>query len=160
MSSNRKSKSALSKPAWLKKRLAAGNKHEAVQRLLRKTHLHTVCEEARCPNLGECFAQKTATFLILGDHCSRTCRFCSVAHGPLGPPDLSEPRNVADTVRSLGLRYVVITSVTRDDLPDGGAAHFAQTIQAIRYRVPDVLVEVLVAPTTKDLCGCWKRSVG
>jgi lipoic acid synthetase len=144
MNPNQKSKATPRKPPWLKKKLVAGKTYEKVQRLLRNSQLHTVCEEARCPNLDECFARKTATFLILGDRCTRNCRFCSIAHGPSGPPDAGEPRKVADAVHNLGLLYVVITSVTRDDLPDGGAAHFAHTIQAIRLRVPDALVEVLV----------------
>jgi lipoic acid synthetase len=132
------------KPPWLKIRVPAGTTYRDVQDLLKKCELHTVCQEARCPNLGECFSRGTATFLILGDHCTRNCRFCAVAHGPLGPPDPDEPRRVAEAVQNLRLRFVVITSVTRDDLPDGGAGHFAATIREIRQRNPHVRVEVLI----------------
>ncbi len=112
--------------------------------LLRARNLHTVCESALCPNLGTCFARGTATFLIMGDVCTRGCRFCGVATGqPLGL-DTAEPEQVADAVAFLGLEHVVITSVTRDDLPDGGAAHYVATIRAVRGRVPQVTVEVLV----------------
>ncbi len=106
--------------------------------------LHTVCESARCPNRADCFARGTATFMILGDICTRNCTFCAVRHGRPQPPDPEEPKHVAEAVRRLGLRYVVITSVTRDDLPDGGAGQFAQTIRIIRSHDPDILVEVLV----------------
>ena len=132
------------KPPWLKRRIPAGTSSRKVPDLLRKGGLHTVCEEALCPNQGECFSRGTATFLILGDRCTRDCRFCSVAHGPSGPPDPEEPARVADVVREMGLHYVVITSVTRDDLADGGAGLFARTIQEIRGRNPETLVEVLI----------------
>ena len=134
----------LRKPAWLKRRIPAGASSRKVPDLLRKGGLHTVCEEALCPNLGECFSRGTATFLILGDRCTRDCRFCSVAQGPSGPPDSEEPARVAEAVREMGLRYVVITSVTRDDLSDGGAGLFARTIREIRERNPETLVEVLI----------------
>ena len=134
----------LRKPPWLKRRIPAGASYRKVPDLLRKGGLHTVCEEALCPNQGECFSRGAATFLILGDRCTRDCRFCSVARGPCGPPDPEEPVRVADGVHEMGLHYVVITSVTRDDLADGGAGLFARTIQEIRSRNPETLVEVLI----------------
>ena len=134
----------LRKPPWLKRRLPAGTSSRKIPDLLRRGGLHTVCEEALCPNQGECFSRGTATFLILGDRCTRDCRFCSVAHGPSGPPDPEEPARVADAVREMELHYVVITSVTRDDLADGGAGLFARTIREIRERNPETLVEVLI----------------
>jgi lipoic acid synthetase len=137
-------KSRISKPDWLRLKLPAGSDYELVRSLISKSALHTVCQEARCPNQWECFARQTATFLIMGSLCTRNCRFCAVEHGPLGPPDPEEPFRVAEAAQSLGLRYVVVTSVTRDDLPDGGAAIFAATIRAIRKKIPDVQVEVLV----------------
>jgi lipoic acid synthetase len=115
-----------------------------VRALLKNGRLHTVCQEAKCPNVWECFSRHTATFLILGPRCTRNCRFCNVQHGPGGPPDPEEPRRVAEAARAMNLRYVVVTSVTRDDLPDGGSAHFAETIRAIRKSIPGALVEVLV----------------
>ncbi|MDY6836780.1 MAG: lipoyl synthase [Thermodesulfobacteriota bacterium] len=132
------------KPPWLKVTLPTGPTYENVRRLLKKSRLHTVCQEAKCPNLWECFSQKTATFLIMGPNCTRNCRFCAVGHGPSGPPDPKEPARVAEAVEEMGLRYVVITSVTRDDLPDGGASFFAETIHEIRKRIPQVLIEVLI----------------
>jgi lipoic acid synthetase len=134
----------LRKPPWLKRRIPGGEGFQSVQRLISEGGLHTVCQEAHCPNIGECFSQGTATFLILGDRCTRDCRFCAVAHGPLGPPDPAEPGRVAAAVRELGLRYAVITSVTRDDLPDGGAGHFAATMREVRRLNPAARVEVLV----------------
>jgi lipoic acid synthetase len=132
------------KPRWLKKRLPVGPEYEQVKELIGKGRLHTVCQEARCPNMWECFSQQTATFLIMGSRCTRDCRFCSVAQGPAGPPDPAEPERVADAARQMGLRYVVITSVTRDDLADGGAAFFAETIAAVHRRIPSAKVEVLI----------------
>ena len=114
-----------------------------VKRILRKGRLHTVCEESKCPNIGECFANKTATFLIMGDVCTRGCRYCSVKKGQPKPLDPKEPLNLAEAVKQLGLNYVVITSVTRDDLPDGGASHFAQCIRTLKEEIPTVKVEVL-----------------
>jgi len=118
----------MNKPTWLKKRLPREADYENVRALLKKSRLHTVCQEANCPNLWECFSRKTATFLIMGDRCTRNCRFCAVAHGPASPPDPSEPIRVAEAVETLQLRYVVITSVTRDDLADGGAEFFARSV--------------------------------
>jgi len=112
--------------------------------VLGRGKLHSVCQEAKCPNIWECFSQETATFLILGDRCTRNCRFCAIAHGPSSPPDPEEPGRVAEAATSMGLSYVVITSVTRDDLPDGGAGLFAETIKEIRKRMSDALVEVLI----------------
>ncbi len=132
------------KPPWLKRRIPAGETYQGVHRLLHEGGLHTVCQEARCPNLGECFSRGTATFLILGDRCTRNCGFCAVAHGPEGPPDPEEPRRVAETAAALGLRYVVVTSVTRDDLPDGGAGQFVEVIREVRKRLPEARIEVLV----------------
>jgi len=132
------------KPPWLKRRLPTGPAYESVRMLLKKGGLHTVCQEAQCPNLWECFSEHTATFLIMGDRCTRNCRFCAVAHGPTGLPQEDESENLAIAVQELGLRYVVITSVTRDDLPDGGAACFAAAIRTVRARCPDTLVEVLI----------------
>lgn len=132
------------KPPWLTRRLPTAPEYEEVRTLIRKGRLHTVCEEARCPNQFECFSHRTATFLILGSRCTRNCRFCSVAHGPEGPPDPDEPVRVAEAAARMGLRYVVVTSVTRDDLPDGGAGHFAETIREIRRRIPAARVEVLI----------------
>ncbi len=132
------------KPPWLKKRLPTGPAYENVKRLIGKDRLHTVCQEAKCPNIWECFSQRTATFLIMGSRCTRDCRFCSVAQGPTGPPDAAEPARVAAAARQMGLKYVVITSVTRDDLPDGGAVFFAQTIAEIQRQIPAAMIEVLI----------------
>jgi lipoic acid synthetase len=145
MNQNQTHKQRAAKPPWLKRRLPTGPTYEKVRALLNKGRLHTVCQEARCPNLWECFSRQTATFLIMGPCCTRNCRFCNVAHGrPSGPPDSGEPARVAEAVKSLGLRYVVITSVTRDDLADGGAGLFAKTIKEIRVRTPHTLMEVLI----------------
>jgi lipoic acid synthetase len=119
--------------------------------LLRQQALHTVCEEARCPNLGECFTRGTATFMLLGDRCTRRCRYCSVSTARPLPPDPDEPRRVAEAAARMGLRYVVLTSVDRDDLPDGGAAHFAATVRAIREALPRAEVEVLTPDFKGDL---------
>lgn len=132
------------KPAWLKRRIPAGAAHERVRNLIHKCHLHTVCQEAKCPNIWECFSSQTATFLILGSTCTRNCRFCAVASGPPAPVDPEEPEKVAEAVEQLNLAYVVITSVTRDDLPDGGAGHFRETIRAVRKKIPHITVEVLI----------------
>ena len=132
------------KPHWLKKRLPTGPEYEKVKELVGKDRLHTVCQEAKCPNMWECFSQQTATFLIMGSRCTRNCRFCSVAQGPAEPPDPTEPDRIAATVKQMGLSYIVITSVTRDDLADGGAVFFAETIQAVHRRIPSARVEVLI----------------
>ena len=134
----------LRKPSWLKKRIPPFQDLQRIKSILTETELHTVCEEARCPNLGECFSQGTATILILGRICTRNCGFCAVEHGDPVPPDEAEPLHVAQAIKKMGLRYVVITSVTRDDLSDGGASHFARTIQAIRAQDQTIKIEVLV----------------
>jgi lipoic acid synthetase len=134
----------LKKPPWLKKRLPPIQDLMKVKSILEETALHTVCEEARCPNLGDCFSNGTATILILGEICTRNCGFCAVQHGLPVALDEAEPERVARAVKRMGLRYVVITSVTRDDLDDGGASHFAKTIQAIRSLDQRIKVEVLV----------------
>ena len=134
----------MTKPPWLKKRLPPFQDLLKVKSILDGAALHTVCEEAHCPNLGECFCGGTATFLILGRVCTRNCGFCAVAHDLPAPLDESEPERLAQAVKEMGLRYVVITSVTRDDLPDGGASHFARTIQAIRMLDTGIKVEVLI----------------
>src|SRR5881409_758336 len=135
----------LAKPEWIRVRAASpGSRFHDIKRILRENNLHTVCEEASCPNIGECFGSGTATFIILGDLCTRRCPFCDVAHGRPEPPDADEPAHLAHTVALLGLHHVVITSVDRDDLRDGGAAHFAACIDAVRERSPDTRIEVLV----------------
>lgn len=132
------------KPKWLKKPLPASPRYEQTRKLVRDNRLHTVCREARCPNQFECFGEGTATFLIMGDRCTRNCRFCAVDHGPITRLDPDEPNRVADAAARMGLEYVVVTSVTRDDLADGGAAHFAATINALHERCSDIEVEVLI----------------
>jgi lipoic acid synthetase len=134
----------LRKPPWLKKRIPPYQDLLKIKSILNETNLHTVCEEARCPNLGECFSKGTATILILGRICTRNCGFCAVEHGVPVPPDEAEPERVAQAVKKMGLQYVVITSVTRDDLPDGGASSFAKTIQAIRSLDQNIRIEVLI----------------
>lgn len=156
MQPDKKHKPKTPKPPWLKRRLPSGPVYEQVRSLLKKGHLHTVCQEARCPNVWECFSQKTATFLILGDKCTRNCGFCAVAHGPAGPPDTEEPSRVAEAVEQMGLQYVVITSVTRDDLSDGGAGVFADTIKSIRDRMPETFIEVLTPDFMGDISAIEK----
>ena len=134
----------LKKPAWIKVRLGDGQRFNAVKQVLREHGLHTVCEEASCPNIGECFGKGTATFMILGELCTRRCPFCDVAHGRPQPPDTDEPLNLARTIAALRLAYVVITSVDRDDLRDGGAGHFVDCIRAVRTLSPQTRIEVLV----------------
>ncbi len=140
----------LPKPEWLRVKLSADPNVIKVKGLLRRHGLSSVCEEAACPNLGECFGHGTATFMILGDLCTRRCPFCDVAHGRPAPPDSQEPLKLALAVRELGLKYVVITSVNRDDLRDGGASHFARCIAAIREQAPETLVEVLTPDFRKQ----------
>lgn len=132
------------KPPWLKQRLPSGSNYGKINTLINKAKIHTVCQEARCPNIWECFSRKTATFMIMGDHCTRNCRFCAVAHGPKRYPDTEEPVRIARMVRKLNLDYIVITSVTRDDLPDGGASFFVRAVKEIRQKVPHALVELLI----------------
>lgn len=135
---------ATQKPAWLKVRLPSHGEFFRVAEILKAGGLHTICQSARCPNIGECWQRRTATFLILGDTCTRDCGFCAVAKGTPAGPDPEEPAHVAGAVASLGLAYAVVTSVTRDDLPDGGAAHFAAVIRAIRAESPATRVEALI----------------
>lgn len=132
------------KPAWLKVKLPGGSNFVKVKDLVQGGSLHTVCESAHCPNIGECWSRQTATFMIMGDTCTRNCRFCAVDGGRPTPLDSNEPERVGQAVATLGLNYAVVTSVTRDDLPDGGAAHFAETISAIRKHRPECKVEVLI----------------
>jgi lipoic acid synthetase len=136
--------SVLRKPDWLKVRLPGGGQYKKVHGALKGRRLHSVCQEARCPNIAECFHDGTATFLILGDTCTRNCRYCHVAHGVPAPPDPGEPARLVEAVQALGLQYCVITSVTRDDLADGGASCFAACIRAIHTQIPGCRVEVLI----------------
>ncbi|HSV32201.1 MAG TPA: lipoyl synthase [Atribacteraceae bacterium] len=130
-------------PPWLKRRFRAPDELATMTKLLRSLHLHTVCESAHCPNIGECFRRGTATFLILGNICTRNCGFCAVTTGVPEQPDREEPKNVAGAARQLKLQHVVVTSVTRDDLADGGAGHFSATVAAVRYSLPESTVEIL-----------------
>jgi lipoic acid synthetase len=133
-------------------RFFGGPNYQELKRIMRTLNLHTVCESARCPNMGECWEHRTATFMILGNVCTRACGFCAVPSGkPIGPPDQDEPGRVAEAVEKMGLKYAVVTSVNRDDQPDGGAAIFARTIEEIRRRVPGCKVEVLIP----DFRGVW-----
>ncbi|MBN2855045.1 MAG: lipoyl synthase [Halothiobacillus sp. 24-54-40] len=131
------------KPEWIRAKPQGGAEVQRLKKILREQQLHTVCEEANCPNLGECFTSGTATFMILGDICTRRCPFCDVAHGKPRPVDAEEPARLAKTVAAMGLAYVVITSVDRDDLRDGGAAHFAAVIRALRAHNPKLIIEIL-----------------
>lgn len=132
------------KPEWLRVKFKRGKIFFKTHRILKSLHLHTVCEEARCPNIGECWSRKTATFMILGDTCTRNCGFCAVSHGKPLPPDPLEPERVAEAAAKMGLKYVVITSVTRDDLPDGGAHIFSETVRQLRKKIPKAFVEILI----------------
>lgn len=134
----------LRKPDWIRIKLPTTPKVEELKSMLRENRLHTVCEEASCPNLSECFSHGTATFMIMGDKCTRRCAFCDVGHGRPDPLDPEEPANLAKTIAMMKLRYVVITSVDRDDLRDGGAGHFTACLQAVRAAAPEIIIEVLV----------------
>jgi len=131
-------------PDWLKVRIGGGENYSKIKTLLRSAKLHTICEEARCPNIAECFGSGTAVFLILGNICTRDCRYCSVTHGTPGPLNRNEPRDIAESVKTLGLKYVVVTSVTRDDLKDGGANVFYETVQEIRRLNNECKIELLI----------------
>src|SRR6202789_1548451 len=145
--------SAHPRPSWLRVRFGGGPHYQELKRIMRTLDLHTVCESARCPNMGECWEHRTATFMILGNICTRACGFCAVPSGkPLGPPEEDEPDRVAEAVERMGLRYAGVTSVNRDDQLDGGAAIFARTIAEIRRRVPGCRVEVLIP----DFRGNWE----
>lgn len=137
------SKTVQRKPAWIRARAPIGDRVKQLKARLRENSLYTVCEEASCPNLGECFSKGTATFMIMGDICTRRCPFCDVGHGRPNPLDAAEPDNLARTIHDMGLRYVVITSVDRDDLRDGGAAHFVSCIRETRNLNPDIRIEIL-----------------
>lgn len=132
------------KPEWIRMKVPDSARFQEIKKVLRENKLHTVCEEASCPNIGECFSGGTATFMILGDICTRRCPFCDVSHGKPLPPDVNEPANLAQTIAQMHLRYVVITSVDRDDLLDGGAQHFVDCIEAVRAKSPAIKIEVLV----------------
>lgn len=132
------------KPDWIRAKLPGGERYQKVRETLKSLNLHTVCEEARCPNVGECWGGGTATVMLMGDVCTRGCRFCDVKTGRPGALDPDEPRNVAEAVSKLELDYVVVTSVDRDDLPDGGAGHFAEAIREMKTRSPKMMVEVLI----------------
>lgn len=132
------------KPDWIRAKLPGGERYQKVRETLKSLNLHTVCEEARCPNVGECWGGGTATVMLMGDVCTRGCRFCDVKTGRPGALDPDEPRNVAEAVAKMELDYVVVTSVDRDDLPDGGAGHFAEAIREMKARSPKMLVEVLI----------------
>ena len=147
------------KPDWLRVRAATGKNPETIRTILRAHNLHTVCEEAHCPNVGECWGGGTATFMLMGDVCTRGCRFCMVKSGnPTGELDLLEPIKIARAIAELQLKYVVITSVDRDDLPDGGAEHFASTIRTIKKHDPNVVTEVLI-PDFRGDQGCIRKIV-
>jgi len=148
----------MQKPEWLTIPAPDAQHMNSIRDLLGKGALHSVCESAQCPNIGECFASRTCTFMILGDICTRNCAFCAVTHGKPLAPDPEEPVKLALTAKQLGLKHIVITSVTRDDLPDGGAGHFASTIAAIRKETPESTVEVLI-PDFKGEVGPLQQVV-
>jgi lipoyl synthase len=135
---------AMRKPEWIRMKVPDSARFQEIKQILRENNLHTVCEEASCPNIGECFSGGTATFMILGDICTRRCPFCDVAHGKPLPPDVHEPENLGRTIAQMRLKYVVITSVDRDDLRDGGAQHFVDCISAVRNHSPEIKIEILV----------------
>src|SRR5205823_11665044 len=146
----------LKKPDWIRVRAPSSPRFSEIKKILREHRLHTVCEEASCPNIGECFSKGTATFMIMGDLCTRRCPFCDVGHGRPLPLDAEEPLNLAKTIAALNLRYVVITSVDREDLRDGGAGHFVACIRAVRVESPATQIEVLVP----DFRGRLERALG
>ena len=145
----------LRKPEWIRARAGGGERFNEIKRVLREAKLHTVCEEASCPNIGECFGHGTATFMIMGDLCTRRCPFCDVAHGRPQPLDGEEPRHLGETIAAMKLKYVVITSVDRDDLRDGGAGHFVDCIRAVRALSPGTRIEIL----TPDFRGRLDRAL-
>ena len=145
----------LRKPEWIRVRAGGGERFNEIKQALREANLHTVCEEASCPNIGECFGHGTATFMIMGDLCTRRCPFCDVAHGRPQPLDAEEPRHLGETIAAMKLKYVVITSVDRDDLRDGGAGHFVDCIRAVRSLSPATRIEIL----TPDFRGRLDRAL-
>ena len=144
------------KPDWIRVKAANSPRFQEIKRILRENNLHSVCEEASCPNIGECFSKGTATFMIMGDLCTRRCPFCDVAHGRPKPLDQDEPRHLGETIAALRLKYVVITSVDRDDLRDGGSQHFVDCIRAVRELSPETKIEIL----TPDFRGRLDRALG
>jgi lipoyl synthase len=142
-------------PEWLTKRVPSPDTVREVEGMMRDAHLHTVCESARCPNLGECWSKKTATFMILGDVCTRSCGFCAIKVGKPLDVDSREPARVAETAKAMGLKHIVVTSVARDELPDEGATQFAETIKSLRHEIPNAIVEVLT-PDFKGKRWCVK----
>ena len=144
------------KPDWIRVKAASSPRFTEIKQILREKNLHSVCEEASCPNIGECFSKGTATFMIMGDLCTRRCPFCDVAHGRPKPLDQDEPRHLAETIAALRLKYVVITSVDRDDLRDGGSQHFVDCIRAVRKLSPETRIEIL----TPDFRGRLDRALG
>ena len=146
----------LRKPEWIRVRAGGGERFTEIKKILREANLHTVCEEASCPNIGECFGHGTATFMIMGSLCTRRCPFCDVAHGRPQPLDAEEPRHLGETIAKMKLKYVVITSVDRDDLRDGGAQHFVDCIRAVRELSPATRIEIL----TPDFRGRLERALG
>lgn len=155
MKNNKDSTKPIRKPEWLKIKLPSSLNYAATEQRLRDGAVHTVCQAALCPNRGECYARGTASFLILGTECTRNCRFCNISTGKPLPPDPTEPERLAQTIHRLGLRYVVLTSVTRDDLKEGGAAHFARCVQAIKQLDATVSVELL----TPDFRYCRSQAL-
>src|SRR5512134_1640994 len=149
------SEAPLRKPEWIRVRAGGGERFGEIKQILREAKLHTVCEEASCPNIGECFGHGTATFMIMGSLCTRRCPFCDVAHGRPNPLDPDEPRHLGETIAALGLKYVVITSVDRDDLRDGGAGHFVDCIRKVRELSPRTRIEIL----TPDFRGRLDRAL-
>src|SRR5438128_3824064 len=145
----------LRKPEWIRVRAGGGERFGEIKKILREANLHTVCEEASCPNIGECFGHGTATFMIMGDLCTRRCPFCDVAHGRPQPLDAEEPRHLGETIAAMKLKYVVITSVDRDDLRDGGAGHFVDCIRSVRELSPQTRIEIL----TPDFRGRLDRAL-
>ena len=143
------------KPDWIRVKAASSPRFQEIKRILRENNLHSVCEEASCPNIGECFSKGTATFMIMGDLCTRRCPFCDVAHGRPKPLDQDEPRHLGETIAALRLKYVVITSVDRDDLRDGGSRHFVDCIRAVRELSPETRIEIL----TPDFRGRLDRAL-
>jgi len=139
------------KPDWLKVKITVNNDFRDLQKIIKDHHLHTVCQSARCPNQSDCWQRRTATLMILGDTCTRNCRFCAVKSGRPQPVDLNEPQKIGRAVKLMGLKYAVITSVTRDDLPDGGAAVWAETIREIRRQNPNTKIEVLIPDFRGDI---------
>jgi len=149
------------KPPWLKKKISLNNSNiSKIRKLIESSHLHTVCQSAKCPNIYECFSKKTATFMLMGDICTRNCGFCGVESGRPGPPDSKEGGNIAKAVKEMGLLYIVLTSVTRDDIDDGGAAHFYETVRCIKELNPNTKVECLIPDFKGNIASLKKLLSG